>query len=221
MENISNPNINEKRGDIMVMLKNANDELNNEIEWLIQGESDPLNNSKGYTEGISCRTSKPRLVRSAILFPWSEAPEVEPGWGMQQKAENSGVNPMLFPQNRWLFHAAGQKRVSPTEIRWDTLSATSPEILSSAHKTRPFCASAADKCFWWSRVFHHHGRTQRYRSHRSCRAYRLKRWKTVYLQQNNYRVHRANQEKTGETDQAAHTKSHLGSLSQILCKPPK
>jgi hypothetical protein len=27
----------------MVMLKNANDELNNEIEWLIQGESDPLN----------------------------------------------------------------------------------------------------------------------------------------------------------------------------------
>jgi hypothetical protein len=32
MENISNPNINEKRGDIMVMLKNANDELNNEIE---------------------------------------------------------------------------------------------------------------------------------------------------------------------------------------------
>ena len=43
MENISNPNINEKRGDIMVMLKNANDELNNEIEWLIQGESDPLN----------------------------------------------------------------------------------------------------------------------------------------------------------------------------------
>ena len=43
MENISNPNINEKRGDIMVMLKNANDELNNEIEWLIQGGSDPLN----------------------------------------------------------------------------------------------------------------------------------------------------------------------------------
>jgi hypothetical protein len=43
MEDISNPNINEKRGDIMVMLKNANNELNKEIEAFIEGESDPLN----------------------------------------------------------------------------------------------------------------------------------------------------------------------------------
>jgi hypothetical protein len=43
MENISNPNMNEKRGDIMVMLKNANDELDKEIERLMNNESDPLN----------------------------------------------------------------------------------------------------------------------------------------------------------------------------------
>jgi hypothetical protein len=43
MENISNPNVNEKRGDVMVMLKNANDELDNEIKRLMNNESDPLN----------------------------------------------------------------------------------------------------------------------------------------------------------------------------------
>ena len=43
MKNISNPNMNEKRGDIMVMLKKANDELDNEINKLMNDESDPLN----------------------------------------------------------------------------------------------------------------------------------------------------------------------------------
>ena len=35
MDNISNPNTNEKRGDIMVILKKANDELDNEIKELM------------------------------------------------------------------------------------------------------------------------------------------------------------------------------------------